>query len=297
VCQIAAGSSQDCNGDGLPDECQAGQIEHLYLADDGDHDGSFGGVATDMIWLNRFTVSAGAQFITAVEIAWGFIESECVGQPTDIAVWSDPDGDGAPHDARLLRLVRFVPAEHPNTDLVTLVPLSPVFVGQAGDHFFVGAHMKCVLQSDYGWPEEWYPASVDTTPPSHMGSWFATGDNLEDLAGNPYGPVLIDDLGYPGNWLLRGRTAAVRDCDNDGVLDSCAIEADPALDLDGEGILDACMAAGDFNGDGTVDVEDFVTLVLNWGPCPAPAAPCPGDANGDGEVGPADLIVLVTHWS
>lgn len=51
---------------------------------------------------------------------------------------------------------------------------------------------------------------------------------------------------------------------------------------------------GDVNGDGVVDVEDLVQVILDWGPCPPP---CPSDLNGDGEVDVEDLVAVILNWS
>jgi predicted outer membrane repeat protein len=57
-------------------------------------------------------------------------------------------------------------------------------------------------------------------------------------------------------------------------------------------------------GDGHVDVDDLIAVILDWGPCddeggasrPAIPPPCPADIDDDGEVGVADLIAVVLGW-
>ena len=53
---------------------------------------------------------------------------------------------------------------------------------------------------------------------------------------------------------------------------------------------------GDINGDGEVGIEDFLIVLGNWGPCPAPPQPCPGDIDGDGEVGIEDFLIVLGNW-
>jgi T5SS/PEP-CTERM-associated repeat protein len=53
---------------------------------------------------------------------------------------------------------------------------------------------------------------------------------------------------------------------------------------------------GDINGDGIVDVTDFLALLGRWGPCPDPPEPSPADLDGDGTVGINDLLILLTNW-
>jgi hypothetical protein len=40
-----------------------------------------------------------------------------------------------------------------------------------------------------------------------------------------------------------------------------------------------------------------VIVILNWGTCPQPPAPCPGDASGDGAVGVEDLVIVLLGWT
>ena len=67
------------------------------------------------------------------------------------------------------------------------------------------------------------------------------------------------------------------DCDDNGAIDVCEIVAEPDLDADGNGVLDACETPGDTNGDGVVDVEDLLQVILDWGACPGPPTDCAGD--------------------
>jgi hypothetical protein len=50
----------------------------------------------------------------------------------------------------------------------------------------------------------------------------------------------------------------------------------------------------DLNGDGIVDVQDLVALILAWGPCTGDA--CPADIDGNGVVDVADLVTLILSW-
>jgi hypothetical protein len=57
-------------------------------------------------------------------------------------------------------------------------------------------------------------------------------------------------------------------------------------------LLDDCCS-GDLNGDGTVDVEDLIFVVVSWGPC---SELCQADVNGDGHVDIADFIQVLLDW-
>jgi hypothetical protein len=55
-------------------------------------------------------------------------------------------------------------------------------------------------------------------------------------------------------------------------------------------------------GDGVVDVDDLITVILHWGPCEPPADPaippagCIADIDGDGEVAVFDLVTVILSW-
>lgn len=90
-----------------------------------------------------------------------------------------------------------------------------------------------------------------------------------------------------------------------------------AGDFNGDGVIDVAMSAeidngnwsytgvviitgtsdspqmpGDLNGDGTVGAEDLAILLGSWGPCDG----CPADLNGDGIVDAFDLAQLLGNW-
>ncbi len=120
-----------------------------------------------------------------------------------------------------------------------------------------------------------------------------------------FGPPFVPDVG--GEPLL----VDTGDVDGDQSIDLIVITDDVALAGGGGGIaggaegapasarvlvnaLEACI--GDTNGSGTVDVDDLISVILHWGPCPAPPAPCPGNTNGSTAVDVDDLIAVILHW-
>jgi bacillopeptidase F len=65
--------------------------------------------------------------------------------------------------------------------------------------------------------------------------------------------------------------------------------------VDGVEILKLFCDTGecpDVNGDGEVDVLDFLDLLAAWGPNPGH----PADINGDGEVNVEDFLILIGNW-
>lgn len=60
----------------------------------------------------------------------------------------------------------------------------------------------------------------------------------------------------------------------------------------------ACSA--DINHSGTVNVDDMLSVITSWGPCPLPCPPhCAADVapvGGDCVVNVDDLLMVITHW-
>ncbi len=266
-CDIpGCGGSLDCDGNGIPDDCCClGPIPvgYLYQHDDGTHENSVGltGEAR-LAWLNHFTIEAGAETIASISVAWGLLPD---GMPTEFYLWSDPNGDGDPTDAQVLAMVATVSA-NTNTDILTTLDITPTNVGPAGTSFFVGALITIV-------PGE-FPTSLDEDGALQGQSWVAadTSGVLDpnNLGAGDIPPLLIDDAGLPGNWLIRA-TASVEcaDCNDNCIPDSCDLadcDGSPwCSDCDGNGIPDECDLEGcdgstwcqDCNGNGLPDLCDL----------------------------------------
>jgi len=86
------------------------------------------------------------------------------------------------------------------------------------------------------------------------------------------------------------------DCNGNGLLDSCEIADGLGLDLNGNGVLDDCESAqfvcpADIDGDGVVGGADLGLLLANWGRSDSGA-----DLNGDGSVDGQDLGAFLGAW-
>jgi hypothetical protein len=63
-----------------------------------------------------------------------------------------------------------------------------------------------------------------------------------------------------------------------------------------------CDTTGETDApDGRVNIDDFLALLTNWGPCAAPPPGCPWDNTGpdghrDAQVDHLDFFELLQHW-
>src|SRR5438067_2622443 len=137
----------------------------VYMLDDGTaEDGvGFGNGSQNFesLWMNQFDVISGQTMITTVSVAWGtpfFPDPSNNGTPVTIAIWSDPNGDGDPHDAVLLGSVAGT-IQNEGTDTFVDYTFSPPVDVSGLTSFFVGD----MTPMNNG-PEHFYQ-SLDETPP------------------------------------------------------------------------------------------------------------------------------------
>jgi hypothetical protein len=290
-CDIAAGTSEDCQGDGIPDECQLGYAPRFtYQYDDGTHENSIGLTAGGTIaWMNHFTVTGpDAACIESISICWGTVPD---GTACTMYVWSDPNGDSDPSDGLVLGSAPAV-VQNADTDIFTTIPITPA--AAVTTSFFVGCYI------DH--PAGQYPASIDQT--SSAGESWICGDTTytldpNDLDGGDVAPLIIDDAGLPGNWMIRAEGvpcgAPPNDCNENGIPDECDISiefggfCDPAVstcstDYNGNGVPDECdPICGDLDNDGDVDNDDFWLFVAAYRSCTGDPNYNPdADFDGDG---------------
>ena len=111
----------------------------------------------------------------------------------------------------------------------------------------------------------------------------ADADTLGQLTGKPIGRITEVSLqaANEGNSIFPKMFGAF--------FDNITIDVIPAA------------IPGDANGDGDVNVDDVIAVILAWGPCPLEPTECPADIapfpDGDGEVDADDLIAVILNWS
>ena len=123
------------------------------------------------------------------------------------------------------------------------------------------------------------------------------------------GPVLVDCNTNGQHDVLEIAAGLVTDCDLNGVPDACQ-SASATSDCDGDGTSDFCEFAagssdgnnngtpdececvGDVNGDGAVNVEDIIDVIVSWGDI-VKGGP---DLDGSGVVDGVDLALVLDNW-
>jgi hypothetical protein len=115
-----------------------------YRVDDGVGERSIGIGYGTLIWLNHFQVIPFNGYISEISVAWGDVPA---GLPARLLVFDDPNNDGNPQDVTSADLLSSIPVttEGGSTDTFYHYPFDDVFVGNAGDHFYVGV---CCAQTD-----------------------------------------------------------------------------------------------------------------------------------------------------
>ena len=285
---ISIGNSLDCNGDLVPDECQFGTppLDVEYLVDDGTREGNYGATGiVDYIWLNHFVVEPGGEWIAEIRVVLG---NAFAGTPYQVALWDDPNGDGAPDDASVIATAPAI-AANGNSNVFNATSIVPTFVGPAGTSFFAGV----IYRDEFG---NQFPVGVDTDLPIAEQSWVAISpmvdpNNLSDAA--IYGYL------YVANALIRayGSDGVLPlDCNGNGVPDDCDIADGLEGDANGNGIPDSCEGCvADLDGDGLVGAGDLAIVLASWsidGSCGG----CEGDLDGDGVVDAGDLASVLAAW-
>ena len=164
-----------------------------YQIDDGTAEDSIGLTnGGTFAALNEFPVTGGCNLITAIQIAWGTPvnpDPTLDGLAYTAVLWSDPNGDGSPHDAVVLASAPgVISQEGTNTFITTTIP--PTLV--TTPNFFVGF----LITHNAGQ----FPAAYDESNPLSNRSWVDQTTDINDLSQ----AILVETTGLPpGNWLIR----------------------------------------------------------------------------------------------
>ncbi len=297
VYPLECGKLPDCNSNGIPDVCElgGGGPPHTYNINDGTHEDSIGITAgADLAALVEFVVAPGADAITKVSVAWG--DASAAGIPVTVYVWSDPDQNGNPSDAKVLGWASTVTANI-DTDIFNDVTLStPVNVGPAGTKFFVGFIITDNL----------YPIGLDETTPVSgrnwiVGSAYSTPPiDPNNLGSTAYSTPLqlVETAGFPSNLMIRATgVSSGGDCNGNGIPDDCDIRDHLEWDCNTNGVIDTCEWQ-DCNNNGRLDACDIsggISPDCNSNGIPdecevPPIGPAANDCNGNHIPDDCDLV-------
>jgi|GEM_PF-1883314 len=98
-----------------------------------------------------------------------------------------------------------------------------------------------------------------------------------------------DESGVPDSCEFANPS---EDCNNNNTPDLCDIQSGTSADVNGNNVPDECECEGDVDGDGTVNIDDIIEVILAWGD----VGPNPADLNGDQVVNAVDLGLVLTYY-
>ncbi|MBK9118686.1 MAG: hypothetical protein IPM18_03655 [Phycisphaerales bacterium] len=278
-----AGTGEDCNNNGILDACEGDPLWQQQW-DTGFKQGNLGfaGATAYFAGIVSFDVEAGHETIYGVRVAWP-VQATILGLPYSVYIWSDPNQDGNPADAQVLRAgTGNITITNPNSSTVQAVfqnHVLPPITLNVGQKYFVGFIIQTVVAPGN-------PLSFDFGP-NNQRSWliasqtgFTPPIDPNDL-GAAYSIALntMANIGFPYNLMIR-----------------------PMGALSGPVCLPS-SCPGDSNGDGVVnfaDISPFIAAIKagnagNW-TCNLGAGFGPylnSDANGDGVVNFADISPFI----
>lgn len=191
---ISTSVKQSVNVSGTTETRSSASTGCEYILDDGIGETNIGlGAAGDFMWLNSFSAIAGCENINMVSLAWGTVPN---GTPARIILYDDLNNDGNPSDAVYLAEIS-VSISNSNTGIFNDYSFPPTTVN---DGYFVA-----VVTIDQ--PSTVFPAVFDQTSSNlssyYVESYVGGAIDIMNLMNNDTPPNLVDNVSFPGNWLLR----------------------------------------------------------------------------------------------
>lgn len=303
--QIAAGTLEDCNLNGVPDLCEDAatdcddngfidecEVAPRYRRASGQNLTAWGAgdpkASPFTLWLVRHTVQPGGEIVDRI---WWYVREGGVSPMSSIrfGIWRDDSGSGMPHDATLLyssppRLVGDATGWR-------VSEIEPTVLGAAGDTFFVGFEHEYFDTPNFAIPG----CTSERVPQDGEDQWAA----LSPL------PLDFTRLGDPPTNGAFTMQLAPWMTWNDGTTplgQSFMIRAgrEAPIDLDGDFVPDVCEPClGDLSNDRRVDGVDLGIYLLFAGAACGPDTQnpdCVGDLDGDGLITGGDLGLLLVAW-
>jgi hypothetical protein len=112
----------------------------FYQLDDGVSDTSLStsGSGLNAIYITQYTVAAGGEMLTSIDIVWGdrFAVNMANGTPVQVLLLNDPNNDGNPNDSTVVQSISTT-AINVGSDTFNNYAITPVTMA-VGTSFFVG---------------------------------------------------------------------------------------------------------------------------------------------------------------
>jgi uncharacterized repeat protein (TIGR01451 family) len=164
-----------------------------------------GGVSFQFIWLNRFTPDPAVFPLTLQQIQVFFADGDqgaSPGDAIDLAVYQDGDANPANGATWLATVNATVEAADGAT--WSVYNLDPALTISGPGDVLIGVINRYV---NSGITPSNYPAALDESASQRRSwvGWWDAGDPPDPALLPPAGTfTLVDDLGLPGNWMIRG---------------------------------------------------------------------------------------------
>jgi hypothetical protein len=162
-------------------------------------------------WMHGFDAVGGNDLISKVEVAFGSAafpnNRPTIGDPTNVAIWSDPNQDQNPLDAVVL--VQVATTVTVQGDAFQSIAIPPTAVSGS---YFVGAFMANPPTNPAGGGNGTYPAAIDNTTATNNRAFLAGAGGTtgapaafdpNNLAGAGYPVRTLAVAGFQGVYLLR----------------------------------------------------------------------------------------------